>query len=361
MNKFNIIIFIFLTFSLQVCHAQQKIRAGEPQITVYRWAAPKGPFQVDTFAKWIDRPEVWGEDFFAQDTWDNISSPGWLLWPWQNWLKVQQGRQVLLSVPMLPGAWDRSGPQKGTDANKPVSLANGAKGNYNHYFRILAEDLVKREMVDKVIIRLGWEFNGGWYTWRAKDDTKSWAEYWRQIVTTMQKVKGCEKLRFCWNPALTWQQFPATQAYPGDKYVDIIGLDVYDESWGKDTYPFPANASKEEILTRQKRTWDTVTYGGSFGLRDWAEFARQHKKPMAICEWGVNKRNDGHGGLDNPYFVEQMYKFMTDPTNNVIIQCYFDVEAGDGKHQLSKGANENHQTLFPKSAKKYLELFGKRK
>lgn len=35
------------------------------------------------------------------------------------------------------------------------------------------------------------------------------------------------------------------------------------------------------------------------------------------------------------------------------------VEAGDGHHQLSPGKDGNHQTIFPKSAEKFRELFGK--
>jgi hypothetical protein len=349
-----------ILFGTQGALAQSSKSASPPapQMAVYRWPAPKGPAQVDTFATWIDQPGVWGEDFFAADTWDNIRDPQWLLGPWQDWLDKQEGRKVLLSVPMLPGAWDRSGPSKGTDAKKPVSLAAGAAGEYNQHFNELAKNLVERKMVDRSLVRLGWEFNGGWYTSRASDNPKAWAEYFRQIVKSMRGVEGAEKLQFCWNPTLGWQQFPAMQAYPGDDVVDVIGLDVYDESWAKDTYPFPKDATEDQILERQKRVWANVTYGGDHGLKRYVAFAAEHKKPIAICEWGVCDRADRHGGLDNPYFIEQMYKFITDPKNNVILHCYFDVEASDGKHQLSTGEKGTHKTIFPKSAAKFVELFG---
>src|SRR6185436_4990248 len=113
--------------------------------------------------------------------------------------------------PILPGPWDGSGPTQGnTDPKKPVSLERGAAGDYNAHFRQLAENLVKYGLGDAVL-RLGWEFNGGWYTWRAKDKTEAFAEYWRQIVKTMRAVPGAEKLQFCWNPTLGDQQFPADQ------------------------------------------------------------------------------------------------------------------------------------------------------
>jgi len=55
--------------------------------------------------------------------------------------------------------------------------------------------------------------------------------------------------------------------------------------------------------------------------------------------------------------VENMYKVIMDPGNNVYFQCYFDVEAPDGHHQLSPGLNGNHTTEFPESSAKFKELF----
>ena len=210
------------------------------------------------------------------------------------------------------------------------------------------------------ILRIGWEFNGGWYTSRGSDDPKAWAAYFAQIVKTMRGVPGTQKLLFCWNPTVGSLQFPAVQAWPGDEFVDIVGIDVYDQSWAKETYPLPKDATEEEILTRQKRAWNNWNYNGNDGMVFWSKFAASHKKPLAICEWGLCNRKDGHGGMDDPYFVEQMYQFIMDPKNNVMFHCYFDVQAGDGHHQLSPGAKGNEVTEFPRSAAKFQELFGGR-
>jgi len=97
---------------------------------------------------------------------------------------------------------------------------------------------------------------------------------------------------------------------------------------------------------------------GQYGLNFWKNFAAKHGKPFSIPEWGVNNRGDKHGGLDNAYFVEQMHKFITDPANNVYFHCYFDVQAGDGHHQLSPGLSEKEVTEFPLAAAKFKALFG---
>ena len=52
-----------------------------------------------------------------------------------------------------------------------------------------------------------------------------------------------------------------------------------------------------------------------------------------------------------------MSTFINDPANNVLFHCYFDVQAGDGHHQLSPGLNGNEKPEFPLSTAKFLELF----
>jgi len=331
----------------------------DPQMAVYRWALKTG--NVDAFAEWIGRSDVWGEEFTNNESWENIRNPGWLIKPWSEWVKSRAGRRLIYGLPMLTGGWDGNGPKQGViGKGLAVSLAEGAKGTYNEHYRVLAESLVKAGL-GETILRPGWEFNGGWYTWRASKNPEAFAEFWRQIVKTMRSVKGAEKLQFCWNPALGWQQFPSDKAWPGDEFVDYVGVDVYDDSWAKDTYPIPENATAEEALARRKKAWNEVIYGGSFGLKQWSKFAKDHHKPLAIPEWGVSDRPDHHGGLDNPYFIEQMHAFITDPANNVAWHCYFDVQAPDGKHQLSPGKSGTEKIEFPKAAARFKELFGKSK
>lgn len=333
-----------------------------PYLAAYRWGAANksgGAKANEAFAAWIKQPAVWAEDFEPTEAWENnIEGGGWQLGEWRDWKKQNPARRLILSIPLLPGGWNRNGAKKGAGVGEKVSLEAGAKGEYNAHFKALAENLVHYGLGDSVL-RLGWEFNGGWYTWRASDNPTAWAAYWQQIVMEMRKVKGAEKLQFCWNPAMGWQQFPAAKAYPGDDYVDIIGLDVYDESWAKETYPLPADANPEEVAPRRTKTWNEVIYGGSMGLKEWRDFAKAHGKLFAVPEWGVSKRQDNHGGLDDAAFVERMHQFVTDPANNVYFHCYFDVQAGDGHHQLSPGLSTTETNEFPLAAARFRDLFGK--
>lgn len=333
--------------------------SSEPALGTYHW--PNGTAGVDAFATWLRRDTVWGLDFVGGESWDNVGWPTWWLETWSAWVKAKPGRRFVLSIPLLAGPVDGSGPTQG-DKGKgvPVSLEQGATGAYNQHFKDLAENLVRHGLGD-TILRPGWEFNGDWYTWRAKGKTAAFIGYWRQIVSTMRAVPGAEGLKFCWNPTLGDQQFPADEAWPGDEYVDYVGVDVYDETWNADAYPWPAHASDEEITRRQKKVWEEWIMHSPRGLAFWTKFAKTHGKPLAFPEWGVVNGNHGHGGNDNPYFIEQMHAFITDPVNAVAFHCYFDINSPELRHQLSPGPAKSDKpegTQFPKAAAKFKALFG---
>ena len=158
----------------------------------------------------------------------------------------------------------------------------------------------------------------------------------------MRAVPGTERLTFCWNPTLGDQDFPADEAWPGDEYVDFVGVDVYDETWNKDTYPWPATASAAEISARRRKVWDEWIMHSPRGLAFWTKFAQKHGKPLAIPEWGAEPPRGRPRRGDNPWFVEQMHAFVTDPANRVAFHCYFDVNVPgeDHRHQLSPGLDE---------------------
>lgn len=329
-----------------------------PFLSVYRWdisGLQRG--EHDAFCRWLNRSAVWPESHQPKETWEHVEGGDWQLGPWSAWVHQHPGARLVLSVSILPGPWDGSGPKRGAGADVPVSLEEGAKGTYNAHFKRLAENLVRHGLGDAVL-RPAWEFNGGWMTWRVTNQrqAEAFADYWRQIVTAMRAVPGCDRLHFCWNPNIGWLAYPADRSWPGDDVVDSIGLDYYDDGYLKDTYPWPDGTDDAEIQARRQKVWDYYLTS-DYGLLWWRRFAAAHKKPLAFPEWGVNQKPDGHGGLDNVFYVEQMHAFITSPDNDVLFHCYFDVQAPDGGHQLSPGAT-NEVTRFPKSAARFKELFG---
>jgi hypothetical protein len=185
------------------------------------------------------------------------------------------------------------------------------------------------------ILRLGWEFSGDWFRWKvlSNGDADAFAAYWRPIVTTMREV--APNLEFDWNPSLGPVPWDMSRAYPGDAYVDYIGLDVYDQGW--------APGWQDPVLR-----WNDML-NTAYGLKWHRDFAKAHGKPMTFPEWGLFIRADGHGGGDNPYFIEQMHAWIT--RNRVAFHIYFNVDAPDGQHSLLNGQ-------FPAGAEMFRKRFG---
>jgi hypothetical protein len=225
---------------------------------------------------------------------------------------------VVYSIPLIP--------------NTGGTLQEGAGGAYNVHFRRLAETLVAHGEGDAVL-RLGWEFNGDWMPWNARSDPGAYAAYWRQVVQTMRAVSGAQ-FKFDWCTNLGWPISNA--AYPGDAYVDYIGMDVYDTWW--------SDAERTNVAQR----WQNMLEMQG-GLRWHREFARAHGKRMTFPEWGLWIRPDGHGGGDNPYFIERMHEWISE--NDVAYHMYFEKDLSDGEHRLMAGR-------FPEGAAAFRSLFG---
>jgi len=280
--------------------------------------APRGVahFAATTGAK----PSLASDYLPRTDGWSGMveaNALGQTLGPWSG-----SGYRLVLGVPMIP---TRDGRAEGT-------LAAGAAGRYDADFETLARSLVSYGE-GNAILRLGWEFNGTWYPWAVTDrsDAADFAAYFRNIVTAMRLVPGTS-FQFVWNPTSGSTPLAAQDAYPGDPYVDYVGLDLYDEVWG---VPLDPRLAWARYVTEAN------------GLAWLSSFASAHKKRAAIPEWGVTIRADGHGLGDDPLFVADMATWIS--THDVAFTSYFDFDASDGRHDLLDHAFSRSLVLFKRS------------
>jgi hypothetical protein len=143
----------------------------------------------------------------------------------------------------------------------------------------------------------------------------------------------------------------------GDDYVDYVGVDVYDTSWAPGTYPYPTKAKTAKRAAIQASVWKTLL-SGERGLAFWAAWASARGKRMAVPEWGLSERVDGHGGGDDVTFVRGMLDFIADPRNDVAFAMYFDVDTDTGigdHHRISTS-----DTRFPRAAAVFRQLMADR-
>lgn len=306
------VLVILVTAGVQLLPA----RGGEVHqgLGVYRGAG--APALVESFGTFAGRGPKYALDYFPAQTWETISNPEWSLRSWAG-----SPYEVVYSVPLIP---DSGG-----------TVVEGATGAYDVHFARLAAVLVAHGEGD-AILRLGWEFNGAWFRWSAQGNPEAFAAYWRRIVNAMRAVPGAN-FRFDWNVSLGTTQFALERAYPGDAYVDVVGADLYDQSWYTEDSGNPV------------RRWARML-SQTHGLDWFKSFATAHRKPMSFGEWGLSYRSDGYGGGDNPYFIERMYEWIS--TNNVLYHMYFDFDISSRERYAISTGN------FPVAAARYKALFG---
>lgn len=72
------------------------------------------------------------------------------------------------------------------------------------------------------------EMNGGWFWWGQQE---RYTELWHITYDYIVNQKGLKNLLWCWSPNIGGA---FNEYYPGDEYVDIVGLDAYSSDLAKD-------------------------------------------------------------------------------------------------------------------------------
>jgi Glycosyl hydrolase family 26 len=267
-----------------------------------------GPAAAVAFGAWRGRPLDVVDGWSARSSWSDIVNPTGLYEMWAG-----SPYTMALGVAMLPE--DVSG----------VSLQACAHGTYNWHWREFGRVIASYGLGDS-IIRLGWEFNGNWYVWQATQPAV-WAECWRQIVTSARST--APGLQWDWNVnrGVNSGLADPAQAYPGNAYVDMIGIDSYD--W----WP-PAKTAAG---------WQSQL-NGTQGLNYWLAFAEAHGKRLSVPEWGNVSVGTSVGG-DDPQYVRDMRAFFAANAAHIAFEANF--------QGSSTGGNYGVGTTVPNAAAAY--------
>ncbi|MFJ8944030.1 glycoside hydrolase family 26 protein [Streptomyces sp. NPDC102395] len=269
-----------------------------PAFGAYVGYDSEGVLRIAGLDSWVGAatPRV-GRAYLPGDRWSNIEgAPGYLT-HWAQWRKARADRMFVLNVPMLErteGGVD--------DATVRAELRRGARGEYDAHFRVLARRLVALGVPDTVLV-VGWEMNGITYAHRCGPDPAAWKRYWARIVTAMRSVPG-QRFRFDFTPNRGLDAVPWTECYPGDGYVDVIGMDAYDQ---------PRGMAFEDQVTEP------------YGLAAHVRFAAEHRKPISYPEWGLWRNGDNpaymHGMLDWFARHRPLYQTISDYCPHGVWRC----------------------------------------
>src|SRR5690606_28362220 len=118
--------------------------------------------------------------------------------------------------------------------------------------------------------------------------------------------------------------------YPGDDYVDVVGMDCY----FKTQFDQSSGQTGAQVWSYKK--------SANYGL-DWlVSFAATHEKRIALCEWG--------GNADEPDWMEAQIHWLID--NDVKYHGYWDqTTPTDANCKLSNGG-------YPNMGQSFIDLLG---
>jgi beta-mannanase len=156
------------------------------------------------------------------------------------------------------------------------TLANAASGSYDSSWTTALNEILTSRTNDKtIILRVNWEMNGvTFFPWYCTPDQTNFNASWQRFVNLARSLSS--KFVFLWCPT-QGQDLPAP-CYPGDSYVDIIGMDAY-----YDITQDHAGASATFGFFKTETTGFNWMY----------TFAALHHKPFSMPEWGINTDTDG--------------------------------------------------------------------
>lgn len=232
-------------------------------------------------------------DFFDGSSWASIiAGPAGFAAKWAPF----KGTMVW-GVPMVPGSvTDTAGVKHPIPANSDPTVAygstwmltQGAAGAFDAFWHSVFKAFKATGRPETDILRMGWEFNGGWFPWAAHGAPAAFVAYWRRIVA-IARAEGVLN-PFGWNPTRGDLGVGDLMAYyPGDDVVDVVGLDIYDVEWAN----YPGAGGELAHITTQ-----------TYGLNWLAALAKSKNKQIALFEtglgWGASTPNSGPATANGP-------------------------------------------------------------
>ena len=183
-----------------------------------------------------------------------------------------------------------------------------------------------------VDFRLGYEMNGNYMSWSPGNSQNPLVgqlfvaafQHIADILHTVGAERGIDSV-IHWDPtAINYTNYSVTSLYPGDKYVDVIGVDQYNNMYPRDLTDWRTpdhqqmNSYAEWVAVPENRehyflypnasqytpTPSLDDYGWS--LPQTIELAALHDKPIAIDETGVGPSGSSIGLADDPLFPQYL-------------------------------------------------------
>ena len=174
--------------------------------------------------------------------------------------------------------------------------------------------------------------NGSWTGWNPNNTAQkgrgespaTFVAMWRHVVNYF-RAAGVTNVKWVWSANVDGGGGTMAAYYPGDSYVDYVGLDGYNYAYS------------------QVEAWQTPqqVFGASYN-----ELERITHKPVIITETSSVEANTGEvdEGLSKALWMQQLSVYVPD-LSNVIALCWFDQPATVGQTIVNFGVHSSSPSL----------------
>jgi len=147
-------------------------------------------------------------------------------------------------------------------------LERVARGEFDDFFRRWASEA--RDCGQRVVLRFGFEMNGDWFPWGSQPE--AFIAAWRRCHDLFEELEA-DTVEWMFSPNVLWQgrneEDDLYRYYPGDDYVDLVGLDGY--NFGDKHSRWHSWQRYEEVFERTIRAcakFDKPLYLSEIGCAD---------------------------------------------------------------------------------------------
>ena len=232
----------------------------------------------------------------------------------------------------VPMAWSGLG-----NANVADFYRNTIAGTYDSAYKGIV-DAWASGGYKTVDFRPGYEFNGSFMVWspnNSKDPAANqlFVQAFRHIADLLHTegtAQGIDAVVH-WNPtAINYTNYAVTSLYPGDAFVDVIGVDQYSTLYPLDLTDW---RTSNHVQMANKAAWAAVPENRAhyflypnatqylptpaldskgWSLAQAITFADLHDKPIAVDETGVGPSGTSIGPPDDPEFPKYLAELLAD-------------------------------------------------
>ncbi|WP_127583927.1 stalk domain-containing protein [Paenibacillus koleovorans] len=185
--------------------------------------------------------------------------------------------------------------------------------------------LAAKEAGIPIFLRYACEMNGDWTPWVS--DTQTYIEKFRIVANVMHEL--APNVAVVWSPGDV-PKYTMANYYPGDAYVDWVGVSLYTEpySHGDPNVSMQASTPIEKLDELYKLYAD--------------------RKPIMLSETAVSNHTNVDGKSHTEYALlnlERLYKIMPLKYPRLKAITYFNVDLRGRESQNSYSVSSNEQTM----------------